>query len=475
MRTSEFSRPDQQWLTEAVRQLETDAWLDDKSILQTLARTNIERGLDTEGLILERTRLLAGNHPIVADLAEEMRRVRSGGSLLMFALAVLASVGGLTTAAAVLRGQAVNVVLAWSALLGVHLVTLLLWCLASFFPGKGADLANHPLWGSIVRRLFAGRQRLVLLRAALALTARTRFVYWFYSLISHVLWSLFFVSAALALTYLFALHEYSFKWETTILPATFFVRFVEVFAWLPQQLGLRMPTPAVVTSLLDDTMTRQAWAGWMLACVVLYGLLPRLLLAALSGRQLAKLGRELRLDLDLAYYVKLRQRLDSLLRPATKIVDAAPNHAESPHLFSQSGEWSSGQTGLTVRSLIFGFELADDVPWPPAALPSGIVVGANFSTGEERDQLLHMLGDHPPRRLLAACDARAGVDRGTLYFFRDVARHAAEFAVVLLKQDHARAGRAANWREELLALGVAEQTIFADLAAATKWLEDGDV
>ena len=485
MPAQSFSRYRQLWLAEAIRHLEHGGWLDDQSILPALARANAGGG---EALILARARLLAGvhsddpkrsiSHPVVAGLAAEIRRVEAAAGLATFVIALLAVVGGVSTAAAVLGGSSVNVVLAVAALLGLHLVTLVLWgfgLLLSFsshsFTATNTDALSDGLWGRLSRRLLAGEHRLVLLRAASTLPGRSRLVFWVYALLSHLWWSVFFLAAAVVLTWLFALHEYSFRWETTILPAGFFVHFVEALGWLPQQLGLRVPTPAAVGALIDDAATRQAWANWLLTSVFAYGFLPRALLALISRWRCRQLRQGLRLDLEQPYYVGLRQRLDVLLQPAATIVDPAPAQAESPHLWRQAAD---GQhVGGAACKILFGFELADDVLWPPALSPA-ITVAGNLTTGDERDLLLRSLAGCQPQRLVAACDARAGLDRGTLYFFRDAARHADVFAVLLFNQKLARAGRAANWREALLALGVAEAHIFADLVAASQWLEGCD-
>ena len=477
MPLSHQSRHTQLLLAEAIRQLENDAWLDDSAILRQLAAEvtthDADRGHGAEALILERSHRLADSNPLVGGLLGEIKRIETGARILAIVLAALALIGGVVTASAVLAGSAINIVLAWSALLGVHFLTLVLWGLSlaatAALMAKPSRFADDSLWGRITRRLFAGEQRLVLFRATAALVARGRLSYWVYSLLSHAFWSLFFVSAGVALTYLFALHEYSFKWETTILPASFFVRFVEIFGWLPQQFGLRTPDAAAVISLTDSGAARQAWATWLLAGVVGYGLLPRVLLAGLSLRRCRREAQRLSLDLEQPYYVRLRQRLDALLRPPAMIVDPATGAPTGPHL-SPPHPVRHTPPG---SNLIFAFELHDDVPWPPGPLPDGVIAYGNLSTADDRDRLLTQLATVRPRRLVAACEARAGLDRGTLYFFEQAARHADQFGALLLNQDAARPGRAGDWREELVELGIDQARIFAATADALRWLEDG--
>ena len=484
MRISELSHRQQLWLAESIRQLERDAWLDDRSILRHMAASTEslcdEDHAGAEPLVLERARRLAEGNPIVSEIANEMRHVQTAGHMLAIVLAILAFLGGIAAAATVLGGSttntAINIVLAWTTLLGMHLLTLTAWSLgfvlAPVLSSRHIGFTRSGPWAYLTRRLFGGRHRLVLLQASSTLVARSRVVFWTYSLLSHTLWCLFFLSATATLAYLFALHEYRFNWETTILPASFFVRFVELFGWLPQQLGLRVPDATVVSQLIDNESTRQAWAAWILSGVVGYGLFPRLLLAGLSLGRRQREGGRLTLDLEQPYYARLRQRLDSHLRPAATVVDPATGHALTPHIAPHPRPGGSRhETGnAQLGGLIFGFELHDDLAWPPNPVPDGVLAEGKLSSPDDRDALLERLAQFPPQRLVAACDARTGLDRGTLHFLAEVAGHAEAFGVLLLKQRAARPGRADNWKEELRELGIPEANIFSETNEAMRWL-----
>lgn len=474
MADSERSLPFQLWLAEAISHLERDGWLDDSVALRGLTASSggpfTTRRDERQVLVLGRTNGLNKVNPIVRELANELEAFRATGKLLAIALAVFAILGGAATAAAVLSNGTVNVVLAWSALLGVHLMTLVAWCLGLAFAGQHLGFTRSGWWSFVTQKLLGSKHRLLLVQAMTTLVARTRLVFWTYSLASHALWSLFLFSAVVTLTYLFALHEYRFTWETTILPPTFFVQFVDTLGWLPSQFGIPPPTPDAVTRLTNDEATRQAWAAWILSGVVAYGLLPRVLLTALSHMKRARHTRSLALDLEQPHYVRLLQRIDAQLKPDTQIVDPAPDHAQDLSVM-QTLPSGLRDHRTSVSGLIVGFELHDDVAWPPAELPTGVLAEANLSSLAEREALLRRVARTQPERLVVACDARSGLDRGTLHYLDEVARHSGALGILLLNQATARAGRADNWKEELIDRGIPAAAIFAELAGALEWLE----
>ncbi len=62
-------------------------------------------------------------------------------------------------------------------------------------------------------------------------------------------------------------------------------------------------------SALNIESARQAWAGWLVGVLLVYGLLPRLGLALLCLWRWRRGRATLRLDLNLPGYAQLRERL----------------------------------------------------------------------------------------------------------------------------------------------------------------------
>src|SRR5690606_38974403 len=115
------------------------------------------------------------------------------------------------------------------------LLALLLW----LFTLLRSDLAEGSSIGSMMLRAAA---RLPIRRgphfwtvpdAAVSLYARNRLLPWLAGISSHAFWSLGLLVVLLALGLSFSFQSYRLTWETTILPADFFVGFVQISGWLP--------------------------------------------------------------------------------------------------------------------------------------------------------------------------------------------------------------------------------------------------
>lgn len=475
MTSAQLSHFKKLWLAESLRQLEADAWLDDKAILQRLATENADEEYGTEALILERTQLLAEKHKTVTAMATEIHGVKSSAGVLAIVFSIVAVLGGITTASAVLGNPSVNVILAWFALLGPHFISLIAWTAGLFLGVRSARFSLGGLWSTATRRFSKGGHTSLLFQAVTSMCGRTRLLYWTYSLISHTLWSLFFIGVILGLSYLLMIREYNFRWETTILPSEFFAGFVAFFGWLPKLIGFQIPEPSIVINLPFGETSRRAWSVWLMCGVVFYALIPRVVFGIDSLRRLNRSKRGLTLDLELPYYVRLRQRLDALLRPPPVVTDPDTG---IPDPAIQRGGVSSEDVadrddGFSLP-VLFALELHDDVVWPPSPLPEGIVVAGNVSTLASRDALVNRIARIRPRQVVAVCEARATPDRGTLYLLNDVSDVAEAVGVLLLNHSSARADRARYWREELATVGIKAELIFSELSESLVWLKGCD-
>src|SRR5690606_33860564 len=150
---------------------------------------------------------------------------------------------------------------------------------------------------------------------------------WLLGLGVHGLWSLAMFSALLTLLALLATRRYGFVWETTILGESAFVGLTQALGALPALLGFSVPDIEQIrasgTLATDLDGARQNWAGWLGGVVLIYGMLPRLLLA-LSYEWRTRRGRAARrVDVQRPAYRRMRERL----QPASDRLgsqDAAP-------------------------------------------------------------------------------------------------------------------------------------------------------
>ncbi|MGJ3442425.1 DUF2868 domain-containing protein [Pseudomonas sp. Je.1.5.c] len=450
---------DKRWLTEAVRLREEHAGpLED----QEANRRARQLGGDLAARIESRALWLAERD----GMAEALRHWKQGARLALLALLLFAlfSGAGLGLAALGDGQRPVNVFWALGSLLGLNLLMLIGWAVSFITAGEqGAVLGRLWLWLS--ERFARDAKAAQLAPALLILLQRQRLNRWLLGALVHGLWLLAMIAALLMLLALLATRRYGFVWETTLLAAEPFISLTHALGALPSLLGFAVPDEAMIRASGDTLpaldLARQAWASWLLGVVLVYGLLPRLLLALLCLWRWRQGRERLTLDLSLPGYAQLR---DALMPRSERlgVQDAAPDAL--PHF--QPGQLESGASG----ALLVGLELDDQRPWPPKLAP-GVTNAGILDSRESRNKLLEQLSRFPPARLAIACDPRRSPDRGSLALLAELARNAGATRIWLLQAlpgqalDAARLG---DWHEALDRLGLPH----ADTSPLT-WLEHG--
>ena len=447
------------WLTETVRLREEHAGPLEDLEANRLART---AGGDLPTRIQQRALHLAERDGLAAALSRWLQ----GARLALLLLAAVAVISGAGLAFAALgNGLApVNVFWALGSLLGLNLISLISWALGLLFAGEhSASLGRLWLWLS--EKLARDAKAAQLAPALLLLLQRQKLNRWAVGVLVNSLWLLALLSALVILLTLLATRRYGFVWETTILGADTFVAVTQALGTLPALLGFNVPTVEMIRASGDSALNiesaRQAWAAWLVGVLLVYGLLPRLILALLCLWRWKRGRAALRLDLNLPGYAQLRERL----MPSSErlgVNDVAPDH-----LHSISGGASELESD---GALLVAIELDDQHPWPPK-LPANVKNAGILDSRESRNKLLEQLSRFPPARLAIACDPRRSPDRGSLALIAELARSATDTRVWLLQAPPGQAldaERLGDWHAALQQLEVS----FADCAPLT-WLETG--
>ncbi|RON92715.1 MULTISPECIES: DUF2868 domain-containing protein [Pseudomonas] len=445
------------WLTETIRLREEHAGPLEDLEANRLART---AGGDLPGRIQRRAVWLAERDGLSAALKHWLQ----GARLALVLLVIFALLSGAGLAFAALSQTPVNVFWALGSLLGLNLILLLSWALGLIFAGEhGATLGRLWLWLS--EKLARDAKAAQLAPALLLMLQRKKLNRWALGTLVNGLWLLAMLSALVLLLLLMATRRYGFVWETTILGADTFINLTQALGALPALLGFNVPTVEMIRSsggaALDIESARQAWATWLVGVLVVYGVLPRLLLAAFCFWRWNRGKAALTLDLNLPGYAQLRERL----MPTSErlgINDAAP---EQLHRVESSVSEQASEGALLVA-----IELDDQRPWPPA-LPKTVSNAGILDSRESRHKLLEQLSRFPPARLLIACDPRRSPDRGSLALIAELARNASATRVWLLQAPPGEAldsARLGDWHVALQQL----ELPFAD-CAPMNWLESG--
>ncbi|MCQ4311480.1 DUF2868 domain-containing protein [Pseudomonas stutzeri] len=450
---------DRLWLTEAVRLREEHAGPLDDDEANRQARA---QGGELAELIEFRALWLARR----GGLIDALRHWRQGARLAGFALVLLALLTGAGLALAALGDgvQPVNVFWALGSLLGLNLLTLLGWLLGFVLAGDSGGALGR-LWLWLSEKLARDARAMQLAPALLVVLEQRRIGRCLLGMGVHGLWLLAMVSALLTLLALLATRRYGFVWETTILGEGTFINLTQALGMLPSLLGFSVPDIDQIraSGTLNNGFesARQSWAGWLVGVSLIYGLLPRLLLALFCLWRWRRGRALLRLDLQLPAYRLLRERLQP---PSERlgISDAAPEQLYSPSI----GTHLDGSEGAVLVAI----ELDPSHPWPPK-LPTGIADAGVLDDREQRRRLLEQLTRFPPQRLAIACDPRRSPDRGTLALIGELSRCAAESRVWLLQPPAGEAldsHRLQDWKQALDSLGLPYYC-----SAPLNWLESG--
>ncbi|WP_077046093.1 DUF2868 domain-containing protein [Pseudomonas sp. KK4] len=445
------------WLTETIRLREEHAGPLEDLEANRLARS---AGGDLPTRIQRRALWLAERDGLSGALIHWLQ----GARLALIVLAVLAVVSGAGLAFAALSQSPVNVFWALGSLLGLNLILLLSWALGLLFAGEhGASLGRLWLWLS--EKLARDAKAAQLAPALLLLLQRQKLNRWAIGVLVNGLWLLAMLSALVMLLTLMATRRYGFVWETTILGADTFITLTQALGALPALLGFPVPTDEMIRASGDAALNiesaRQAWAAWLVGVLLVFGVMPRLLLALFCLWRWKTGKAALQLDLNLPGYAQLRERL----MPTSErlgISDAAP---EQLHRV-QSGVSEAQSDG----ALLVAIELDEQRPWPPP-LPKNVSNAGILDSRESRNKLLEQLSRFPPARLAVACDPRRSPDRGSLALIAELARSASATRVWLLQPPPGEAldaDRLGDWHVALQQL----ELPFAD-CAPLNWLETG--
>lgn len=488
----------QRWLAELVRRHEEHHGSLDDARIHADARAAAP---DFEGRLLHRAEALGAR----AGWRDAIQRWQARARVLLLAAAVLALVLGFGAAAGVLGDgtRPVNVVWTLGGLLGVHLFSLLLWLAMLALQGGTRGGFQHGgvlgrAWLALTGFLDRSQAAADLPLALGGLLGRGRLAAWGVGAANHALWFAALLGATLGVLALLATRRYGFVWETTILPSDSFVALSAALGALPAALGFPVPDAATVAASGDapmlDEAGRRAWAGWLVGAVVVYGVLPRLVLALLCLLLWRRGTRRLALELSRPGYARLRP----LLMPDSERIGVRdPEPAAMPRPLRHAAAALGDGSAVAVA-----IELGDDLAWPDVleagsapADARGVTIaphsalarqwedGGRLDSREQRRAARARFTAHPPRRLLVVVDARQTPDRGSLGLIAELADHAQSIRVLLAgiaagaagaDSEVVARGRLRQWREGLAGIGLGADLAPVDAAAARAWLEHGD-
>lgn len=412
----------------AVREIERAGPLDDAHAMAEAVRLYAS----PQERLRERAWLLGQRLGLEAQMAHWRDAAWLLGAGL--ALAVLLLANGIVFAM-LSDARTINAGSAFVAALGVHALTLLLWLGGLLLwgrqaPGAGTRLSLGRLLLQLLARwpLAQRPHALALAGAANQLLRSSRLAPWAFGLVSHLVWAGSFVLVLLGLLLAFSFRQYQLTWESTILSPAFFDALVQATGWLPGWLGFAVPESLDVLPAHAATgrlsIPARTGALWLLGCVLVYGLLPRLLCAALCWGVWQRRKNRIALDTSDPYFRQLLARFAALQPSRVTDLEYAPSRPEpTPSL--------PGGTYQPVLAVV-GFELGQVPEWPPQPLADQAALIERIAGSiEERTAVVAALAQWRPQALVLVCNAAATPDRGTERFLREACRHAEHCALWL--------------------------------------------
>lgn len=440
---------DDRLLAEAVRVLERDG--DEPWPVEV-----VETGGDDESRIVQRARQL--------DVAESLRRGldrtrRWMGLGLAAGMLVMLLVGAGAARVALVPGGE-GAVVAYNALgvlLGAQTLLLLAWLILSFAPVRPTRASEFAalivgLVRALTRRVRTGPTSAAAM-ARVRLLGQGDMGRWALGMWTHLWWLAFNVGALVTLFALLSVHQYAFTWETTILSERAYIHLTQVLSRGPAAVGLPTPDAAHVRAAGEadpaamSEAARRAWAWLLMGSLIVYGLLPRAVLAPLCALLARRARGRFRLDLDEPYYATLAHRLRPAVR--TQIVD----HDQQPE-----AREATASTGAAPAPRPAGPPaiLALEAPmpaehWPPA---EGRVKWQDLGFVDDRETRRHVLetlrhGANEPSATVIVCALTRTPDRGVRKFLMDVRSGVSRRVVLLLTAGHAMRQRSAEPEQAL--------------------------
>lgn len=222
---------------------------------------------------------------------EQLQRYFKRGLYLLFALTFVLGLLAVPPAFAVSSSGKVNIFWLLIVMLGFHGLNLVIWLVGMTALGTNTGQSKGVLLTSLI---FVNNK--ISKHSNINTDASSAFWHWqcpahsnkwLLSAISHTAWLSYLLAGFLMTLLLLLTNQVNFVWETTLLDDQQFLWITQQLSVLPHWLGISVPNQVdILASRVDivsqSASTRQHWATLLLASLMLYGVLPRLLLSVFS-------------------------------------------------------------------------------------------------------------------------------------------------------------------------------------------------
>lgn len=254
---------------------------------------------------------------------------------------------------------------------------------------------------------------------------------WLISSISHGAWGCYLLAGWIMTLLLLLTNQVNFVWETTLLSDQAFIHLTQTLNVIPQWFGISLPNQLdILASRVDlisqNASTRQHWANFLLASIMIYGVLPRVLFMLISlgmyhfKRATQPLGTQERI---------IKNRYSRQESQNRTILDN-DHHASST---LQGNAHDENMSTLPDSAFLQHWALFEWSGLKPNYLSSARSLSF-LNSREEQDRFLDASSQSPTYILV---DGEQSPDRGSRRFFTRVSASYSSLYMVICGDEHA--------------------------------------
>ena len=430
-----FQRFNRIWLVESVRRYEVEHGVQHHERIQTIAR---EQPTLAERIIV-RAELLAPELGLGCSAQQWQQLYRLVWGVLLV-LAIVSAIAIVRSALAI--PQPISLSYALLVLLGLQFAMFVLWLVSLTTKAHMGAVGRLLLW--LYRHIGRNPDRQQLQNQFISVINQYGLTTPLTSLLSHGYWLLVMVAVWLLLALHLSTNAYHFTWATTILAPETLQLLVDSIHWLPQQLGVIAPSVEQLWSAPDANL--QLTAGrWLLSCVFWYGVAWRALCWLLSLLVLMKKLANVQVDTKLPGFAAVIRLLEN--KAAARVVDADMSPPTSVTNKTMGAAYGHGE-------MVLSLDYEADQEWLMRHAQQPDYAGV-IASHQDKQQLLHRLGEHPVARITVRINTQLSPDRAALRFLQQLRQVTQHLQVQLVQPSTADGVRMQHWQEQLNAEAIA--------------------
>lgn len=339
-----------------------------------------------------------------------------------------------------LSQQPINLFWALVSLLGIHIVTLIIWLFSFFFLPKDTSSLFIQIWIRLTKKLTRKQTNQQFIPALISLCGTN--IRWGIGFVVNFFWTIILLSALVALILLFSLKYYSFVWQTTLLTYDNVVAITQALGKMPSWFGFSIPDVSMIRQsgliAMSENHIRASWAIWLLGVFFVYGLCVRFMLMLFCGFNWYRHQKTLQLNLDLPEYQALAARL-------------MPSYSEAEVIDPDKIRYQPDLISKKHKSGIGCYLIAVDI-MPDWQYPNhGNVCFLGFiNDRQQRMDILDFLQVRPAQKLLIAIDSNRAPDRGFIHLIMELTAQSQQTAIWLINEGK----QYQNWHECIHSLSI---------------------